>query len=284
MKRTLFIIFFLAASSVLFSQTLIETRCPYKGSQIPDNRIKEVGDFTITTTDGITRNLYNTLDSGKTVFIDLFFTTCSWCQLYAPIIEEVYQDHGAGAGDIEFWGISNNLNDPDDLIDQYKANFNISNPCAGPDGGGTTAHTTVISGQDFLGWPTYCVICPDRTMYFDPVYPPTVTGFDPYFETCAAMVGIDQPGFSIPNPGIKAVYPNPASTELYLQVAVNEPGPVAIEIYNLLGSKVSSVSRELSRGSQTLAIPVSELSNGFYFIRLRQNNSLLDTQKAWIWK
>ena len=283
MKKTILLISALATSSILFSQSFIDNRCPYKGIQIPGNRIiKEAGDFTITTTDGITRNLYNTLDSGKTVFVDLFFTTCSWCQLYAPIIEEVYQDHGAGVGDIEFWGISNNLNDPDNVIDQYKINYNVSNPCAGPDGGGTTAHTIVISGQNFLGWPTYCVICPDRTLYFDPVYPPTVTGFDPYFETCAATVGIDHPEESISNPGIISVYPNPARTEFSVQIAVNDPGPVAIEIYNLLGLKVISSTHEISRGVQTITIPADELPNGSYFIRLMQNSRLLDTEKAWI--
>lgn len=35
----------------------------------------EVGDFTITDSDGTTWNLYDELSLGKTVFLDLFFTT-----------------------------------------------------------------------------------------------------------------------------------------------------------------------------------------------------------------
>ena len=35
----------------------------------------EVGDFTITDSDGNTWNLYDELSLGKTVFLDLFFTT-----------------------------------------------------------------------------------------------------------------------------------------------------------------------------------------------------------------
>ena len=35
----------------------------------------EIGDFTIIDSDGVTWNLYDQLDSGKTVFLDLFFTT-----------------------------------------------------------------------------------------------------------------------------------------------------------------------------------------------------------------
>jgi len=33
----------------------------------------EIGDFTITDSDGATWNLYEQLDAGKTVFLDLFF-------------------------------------------------------------------------------------------------------------------------------------------------------------------------------------------------------------------
>jgi cytochrome oxidase Cu insertion factor (SCO1/SenC/PrrC family) len=35
----------------------------------------QIGDFTITDSDGITWNLYEQLNQGKTVFIDLFFST-----------------------------------------------------------------------------------------------------------------------------------------------------------------------------------------------------------------
>jgi hypothetical protein len=33
----------------------------------------EISDFTITDSDGVTWNLYEQLDAGKTVFLDLFF-------------------------------------------------------------------------------------------------------------------------------------------------------------------------------------------------------------------
>ena len=35
----------------------------------------EIADFTITDSDGVTWNLYDELALGKTVFLDLFFTT-----------------------------------------------------------------------------------------------------------------------------------------------------------------------------------------------------------------
>lgn len=44
-------------------------------------------DFTITTTDGVVRNLYTELNAGKSVLLDQFYTTCGYCQMYAPIID-----------------------------------------------------------------------------------------------------------------------------------------------------------------------------------------------------
>lgn len=257
------------------------SRCPYKTLQVTDARfLGTVNDFTITTTDGVTRNLYSTLDSGKTVFIDLYFTTCSWCQYYAPVIEEIYQNTGAGEGQVEFWGISNNLNDTDPVIDQYKANYNITNPCAGPQGGGTTAHTTVISGQNFLGWPTYCVVCPDRTMYFDPVYPPTVTGFNPYFETCAAMVGTgeDAPAGL---PGLH-IYPNPAGGHLFVDMDLESDAPAEISLVNIIGTKMLSLNLDMRKGRQTISVPVGELPPGMYVVQVRQANVLTGFGKVTI--
>lgn len=270
MNRFLLTIFALICSSLLFSQSSDESRSG-----------KYADDFTITTTDGITRNLYSTLDSGKTVFVDLFYTTCSWCQYYSPIIEEIYQNTGAGEEDIEFWGISNNLFDTNNVIDQYRLDYNITNPCAGPWGGGTTAFSIMVNGQDFQGFPTYCVICPDRTLFFNPCYPPTVTGFDPYFESCDTLTGINYNNDALKS-GIISVYPNPSSTELSLEIKVKYSVPVKIEFFNLLGLKVFSASYDVSSVRRDINIPVDQLPNGVYFIRMMQNGQFIDTQKAWI--
>jgi hypothetical protein len=239
-------------------------------------------DFTITTTDGITRNLYQTLDSGKTVFIDLFYTTCYYCQLYAPVIEEIYQNTGAGQEDIVFWGISNNLFDPDSVIDEYKIAHNITNPCAGPNGGGTTAFSIVVDSQNFIGFPTYVVICPDRRMFFDPVYPPTVTGFDPYFGECASMIGTEENDLNMKQPGLLSLFPNPGMYEVSMDIYVEDPFPVIIDIFNLFGIKAGSFSFEVYPGEQTISISTDGLPNGAYFFRMMQNGQILDNEKILI--
>ncbi|MBN1337899.1 MAG: T9SS type A sorting domain-containing protein [Bacteroidales bacterium] len=188
MKKSFSLMILAMAISVAGTSGFGQDRCPSLAANTSGLSESKgiVGDFTITDTQGNVLNLYETLDQGKTVFIDLFFVNCGYCQMYAPIIEQVYQNSGAGQGDILMWGIS-----PDDnnaAIDAYKTQYGISNPCAGTQGNGPAAVNIIIAGQPFLGYPTYCVICPDKNMYFDVCYPPQVNCFNQYFDACAQTV------------------------------------------------------------------------------------------------
>jgi len=89
---------------------------------------------------------------------------------------------GAGSGDILLWGITQyNTNAQ---INAYKSMYGVTNPCAGTEGGGVNAFNVITTGQTFYGTPTYCVVCPDRTLYFMVCFPPTIACFDPYFALC----------------------------------------------------------------------------------------------------
>lgn len=146
----------------------------------------QLADFTITDTQGNVLNLYATLNEGKTVFLDLFYTTCGYCIQYAPIIEQVYELTGSGQGDVLFWGISPTDNNAQ--IDAYKLAHNISNPCAGTQGGGPQAIDIINTGQNFLGYPTYIIVCPDKNMQYDVCYPPTVNCMLGKIENCANIL------------------------------------------------------------------------------------------------
>jgi PKD repeat protein len=95
----------------------------------------------------------------------------------------VYVNHGSGQQGIEFWGLSPSDNNAQ--INNFKQQYGVTHPCAGTQGGGPAAIEIAISGQQFYGYPTWVVVCPDRSFYFDVCWPPTVTCFDPYFESCA---------------------------------------------------------------------------------------------------
>jgi hypothetical protein len=70
--------FVLTFSTALFSQKMTDDGRCAPPHPITENMVKgsgQMGNFTITDSDGITRNLYETLDQGMTIMLDLFFTT-----------------------------------------------------------------------------------------------------------------------------------------------------------------------------------------------------------------
>jgi hypothetical protein len=73
MKKSLLILSVFLASAIAFAQT------PYLKERTGEPSVVKsttlIGDFTITDSDGNTWNLYEQLALGKTVFIDLFYTT-----------------------------------------------------------------------------------------------------------------------------------------------------------------------------------------------------------------
>lgn len=72
MKKTLLIIVsFFFVFSVTAQNSPLERTITKGMVKVAD----DVGDFTITDSDGSTWNLYEQLDLGKIVFVDLFFST-----------------------------------------------------------------------------------------------------------------------------------------------------------------------------------------------------------------
>jgi hypothetical protein len=87
-----------------------------------------------------------------------------------------------------FWGLAPYSTNAQ--INTYKETYGVSNPCAGVEGGGPAAINVVIEGQPFYGYPTYVVICPNRTVNFGVCWPPTPTCFDQYFNQCVPELSI----------------------------------------------------------------------------------------------
>ena len=72
MRKSLFIWLLFTVSMIASSQDRCNVNNPYIKSTVT---VTDVGDFTITDSDGNTWNLYEQLNMGKTVFIDIFSTT-----------------------------------------------------------------------------------------------------------------------------------------------------------------------------------------------------------------
>jgi len=235
-------------------------------------------DFTIKTTDGVNRVLSTTLNQGKTVLLDFFFTTCGYCIQYAPIIDQFYAANGSGTGSLQIWGIDNG--DSDAEVDAYKTQYGVTNPCASGSGGsGNSVTTTFQSNFNFTGWPTYSLVCPNGNIYWDINYPPTATGFDSYVSNCAATVGVSNPReyqFS----GIDVIAPNPATENVMVAMQVAQQSKVQLQIVNMLGQEVKNIDLgAIEAGGHVVTLNLNEFSSGNYLVKMICDNKSVDGYK-----
>jgi hypothetical protein len=75
-----------------------------------------------------------------------------------------------------------------------------------------------------------------------------------------------------------AMYPNPTSGDVTLQLSTEKATDVAVNIFNSLGVKVSSQNLGLIEGERTFALPTSGFAAGMYIIELTDGKNS-QTQK-----
>ncbi len=80
-------------------------------------------------------------------------------------------------------------------------------------------------------------------------------------------------GRAADNQGLGSVQPNPAVTDARLPFSLTERANVSIEIYSVSGEKVASLveDKRYVEGNYDVMIPVSEMENGAYVIRMSAN-------------
>jgi len=279
MRKFLFVLTFGIISIAVFAQerkSLREIPAGYPSSAV-FTPLSIAPDFTLTFTDGSSANLYETLDSGNSVVMDFFYVNCYWCQVYAPIIDSAYQEHGAGAGKIKFWGIDYGDNTTDVIA--YKAQYDVTNPCAsGLQGGGDS----VCGLYMVSGYPRYSVVCPDKTYFDDVNYPPTVTGFNAYFDTCKVN-SVEENLYPLQTL-ITLIYPLPAQEKVNVHIFVDNYSQIQFELYDIIGNCVYTVSSIVNKGYYNLSVPVSVLADGTYIAKVIRDEHVKDVKKIIVMK
>ncbi|MFP4471974.1 MAG: T9SS type A sorting domain-containing protein [Bacteroidales bacterium] len=164
------------------------------------------------------------------------------------------------------WGLS--PYDDNEQINAYKQSNNITNPCAGTEGGGPQAIARVIDGQTFYGYPSYCVVCPDKKLNFGVCLPPTVECFDGFITDCIPT-SVEETAQTEPEMGI---FPNPAGE--WVTISASVKGNVSIEIIDLLGSVKKQTTLE-AFGQLDQAMYVGDLPQGLYLVTLNAGDQRL---------
>lgn len=85
---------------------------------------------------------------------------------------------------------------------------------------------------------------------------------------------------AILSPGNISVYPNPFNDIINVNLQVNKNiEELAVEIFNLYGQKISSVKNRNVFGEITIKTDLSNLSNGMYFVVVKENGKQVNSQK-----
>lgn len=235
-------------------------------------------DFTVTDTEGNTLDLYTTLASGKTIMLDFFFTTCPPCISNTGNIEHIYQEFGAGSGDFDIWGINDRNSNAQ--IETYKTQYGVSNPCvSGTDGGGLAVVNSYSSTYNFTGFPTYAVICSDQSITWD-IWPISANAPE-IKQSLETDCGLQAAGIEdVVKVGFNAIYPNPSSDYATVSYRLLERAKVSLEVYNMLGSLVKTVTPgQIFAGQKQTQLNVKDLENGHYFVKLVVNDETADVMK-----
>jgi thiol-disulfide isomerase/thioredoxin len=239
--------------------------------------------FTFTDTKGNSHTLYDYLNAGKIVAIDVFATWCGPCYMYHQThvhndLYKKYDEPGAktwkvfmfegddqtDAADLAGTG-SNTVGDWESGVD-----CPIIDPSAG------TALSNFTTGYDIQFFPTLYLIGPNKKTYemvteSGGTSLPSLANWEnaakKYF---GYAVGIDE--FSDDNP--VTIFPNPAKGFTNVYFRLNNSSNVKLTVANLMGQVVAIKDfGTLLAGDQQLNYDISNLSAGVYYFTISAENS-----------
>lgn len=235
-------------------------------------------DFTVTTTDGHQFKLFDTLNSGKYVCIDFFYTTCGPCQTAAPKVNQAYEHFGCNTSNVFFIGIDQGDNNAEVIA--FHNTYGVHYPCvSGTQGNGDA----VCSSYQITAYPTVILIAPNHNIVENDIWP-----INTYNDVVTPLAGHGclpkacpsssiEDGTQIAPSQIELVFPNPASDIVKLYFNLKDKEKVYFRIIDITGKIVYSAEETLmNQGRNSLSIPVQSVSPGLYFIQMILNGSAAD--------
>lgn len=134
----------------------------------------------LTDLNGVTHNLYDYLEEGKSVLLDFFIVNCTPCQNSAPHLEELWNTYGTnGTNQLEIISIEV-YDNSNQIVTEAMNEWGVNNPVVNLD----------AIPEEYLpflqSYPHYFMICPDREMtdYLEFHYPASVLFWEQALNKC----------------------------------------------------------------------------------------------------
>jgi peroxiredoxin len=237
--------------------------------------------FTVMDTEGSEWTLYDLLDEGQVVVLDLMFANCGVCSALTPYLQDSWMDYQQDQLPVTFIALTSDPADNSYVMSTFGSEFGVTFPMVGSDGGAVEAQQPYTTGDfgAFYGYPSLIVIAPDGEVTFDPwgaSHQETIDQLEDAIENAmTASTSIqEQEG------EVEAIYPIPASNSLSIQFAGDVEEDTHIEIINLLGSRVRA--KMMTKGTGKINIDVSDLAHGTYLVRTSNSTGILETKRVQI--
>lgn len=235
-------------------------------------------DFTLTDIDGNTHTLYEYLDQGYSVVLDISATWCGPCWYFHEqhVLKDLYEKYGP-EGTIEAGKImpifvegdnTTTMADLQGTTSSTQGDWITGSPYPIIDDASLNAPYTVG------GFPSVMLICPDRKVVAATGSTlPAAIFTDEYWsskaEECVGTTGIHNPG--LPNLNLK-VYPTPTNGNLNLSMSLDKQMQLDISVVDMLGKQVLTMDpMDLNGGAHTVHINAAHLPAGTYTVWVQSN-------------
>ncbi len=241
--------------------------------------LTEAVDFTVTDIHGVEHNLFEILDGGQYVMIDLFAYWCGPCCSTAPKIKQTYEDYGCNTGDLFVIGME--ADGTTAQTEEFETNCGSAGAqpvISGLDGGGSE----VVDAYGPAAFPTIILIAPDRTILEQDIWPYDNSNVDVMLEGYGlekqecGIVGVEE----LSQINAVQLSPNPVHEVAMLNVELAETADLDIEIFNITGQTVyQNFVGQKTVGNHQLELPTTNLATGTYLIKISVDGVLAETVK-----
>lgn len=255
--KKIFILFF----SLVCLASVSKAQCP----------LTTAVDFTVTTVEGTSFNLFNKLSEGSYVVIDFFYYGCVPCQQTAPKVNGAFEAFGCNTSNVYFIGIDYGDNTAQTIA--FGTNFGAHYPAASGTDGGADA---VVSTYGISAFPTVIMIAPDHSIIEQDIWPiadaaaltTVVQGHGGVLKACPATSVAQNSDNQL------TVYPNPANDNVVISLPsdVNYSN-LQVTVYDMLGNIVST--KNVNDSDVKVEMNVAGIESGLYIVRLENTNGVV---------